>query len=152
MKMPDVNVLVYAHRVEDPAHDFYSAWLHALANGEAPFALSVLVASGFVRVVTHARFAPAPSELEQAVAFVEVLASAPSCRLLGAGPESWQLVRDICRKTATRGARVSDAHHAAVAIEHGCTWVSRDADFRRFEPHGLAFELLEPPAGRRSRS
>jgi hypothetical protein len=144
MKMPDVNVLVYAHRVEDPAHAFYRDWLDRVVNGRAPFALSVLVAAGFVRVVTHTRFRPAPSELEEAVAFVEVMASAPGCRLVGAGHMSWQLLRDLCRKTATRGAKVSDAQHAAVAIEHGCTLVSRDPDFRRFEDQGLTFELLEP--------
>jgi toxin-antitoxin system PIN domain toxin len=142
--MPDVNVLVYAHRSEDPAHRFYREWLEALANGRAPFALSVLVAAGFVRVVTHSKFPPAPSALEQAIAFVEVLASSPSCRLVGAGPASWELVRDLCRKTKIVGHRVSDAHHAAVAIDQGCTLVSRDAGFARFVPHGLEFEHLEP--------
>lgn len=48
--------------------------------------------------------------------------------------------------TKTRGAQVSDALHAAVAIEHGCTLVSLDPDFKRFKPHGLKFELLEPSA------
>lgn len=142
--MPDVNVLVYAHRAEDPAHRFYRGWLENLANGPAPFAVSTLVAAGFVRVVTHAKFRPAPSELEEAVAFVEVLVSAPGCRVVGAGQTSWQLLRDLCRRTGTRGAKVSDAHHAAVAIEHGCTLVSRDSDFARFQPQGLSFELLEP--------
>lgn len=144
MKMPDVNVLVYAYRAEDPAHPFYRSWLDDLVNGPSPFALSVLVAGGFVRVVTHAKFRPAPSELEEAMAFVEVLAGAPACRVVGAGPKSWSILRDLCRKTATRGAKVSDAQHAAVAIEHGCTLVSRDPDFRCFEVHGLTFDLLEP--------
>lgn len=143
--MPDVNVLVYAHRAEDPAHRFYYQWLDELVNGPAPFALSVLVAAAFVRVVTSPRFPPAPSELEQAVAFIEVLSSSSNCRWVGAGPDTWRLIRDLCRTTKTRGSKVSDAQHAAVAIEHGCTLVSRDLGFRRFEPHGLSFELLEPP-------
>jgi toxin-antitoxin system PIN domain toxin len=142
--MPDVNVLIYAHRAEDPAHGFYRSWLEELASGPSPFGLSVLVASGFIRVVTHPRFPPAPSPLEQALAFVETLSDAPNCRVLGAGPSSWALVKDMCRKTKTRGAQVSDALHAAVAIEHGCTLISRDADFVRFKPLGLDFELLEP--------
>jgi uncharacterized protein len=144
MKCPDVNVLVYAHREEDPTHEYFAGWLDRVVNGPAPFALSVLSASAFVRIVTHAKFPPAPTELEQALAFVEVLVGAPGCRLIGAGPRSWPLTRDLCRKTKTRGPRVSDAHHAAVAIENGCTLVSRDADFQRFVPHGLSFELLEP--------
>lgn len=144
MRLPDVNILVYAHRVEDPVHEFYSRWLAALLTGPAPFALSGLVAAAFVRIVTHPKFPPAPSELEQAIAFIEILSTAPNCRLVGAGPSNWPLVRELCRSTKSRGSKVSDAQHAAVAIEHGCTLVTRDSDFRRFTVHGLDVELLEP--------
>ena len=34
MQMPDVNILVYAHREESPGHVRYAAWLKAMANGE----------------------------------------------------------------------------------------------------------------------
>jgi hypothetical protein len=44
MQMPDVNILVYAHRREDPNHEFYRSWVENLANGKEPFALSALVA------------------------------------------------------------------------------------------------------------
>ncbi len=144
MLLPDVNILIYAHRVDDPAHGFSSKWLHALVNGRAPFALSILVASAFARVVTNPRFPPAPAELEQAFGFIEVVASSPACRLVGAGPGTWPLVRDLCRRTKTTGPKISDAHHAAVAIEHGCTFVTRDRDFQRFVVHGLDLEVLEP--------
>jgi hypothetical protein len=30
-------------------------------------------------------------------------------------------------------------------MEQGCRWVTRDEDFARFAPHGLEWELLEPP-------
>lgn len=54
MHMPDVNILIYAHRREDPDHQFYRAWIERVANGPEPFALSILVAAAFVRIVTHA--------------------------------------------------------------------------------------------------
>lgn len=95
-------------------------------------------------MVTHPRFPSAPTTLEQAMAFIEVLSSAPSCRWVGAGTENWPLVRELCRRTKTLGPGVGEAQHAAVAIEHGCTLVSRDPDFQRFQAHGLSFELLEP--------
>lgn len=60
MQMPDVNILVYAHRREDPSHEFYRAWVEHLANGSEPFALSALVAVAFVRIVTHPRFSVPP--------------------------------------------------------------------------------------------
>src|SRR5262249_33153337 len=139
MEMPDVNILIYAHRRDDSVHGFYRSWLEQLAGGPSPFALSALVATAFVRIVTGPRFKNGPSELDDAISFVDGLATAPSCRLVGVSTGSWALTRDLCRNTRTTGARISDAHHAAVAIEHGCTFVSRDPDFRRFEPHGLSF-------------
>src|SRR6185312_7980117 len=106
-------------------------------------ALSILVAAAFVRVVTNPKFPPAPSSLSEALAFIDTLMSAPNCRVVGAGPD-WSILRNLCAQTNLRGATISDAHHAAVAIEHGCVLVSRDRHFRRFEPHGLSFQLLEP--------
>lgn len=38
--MPDVNILVYAHRQEEETHRFYREWLESLVNDRAPFALS----------------------------------------------------------------------------------------------------------------
>jgi uncharacterized protein len=55
MRMPDVNVLVYAHRKDEAAHDAYLDWLERLVEGPEPFSLSVLVAVGFVRAVTNPR-------------------------------------------------------------------------------------------------
>jgi predicted nucleic acid-binding protein len=40
MLMPDVNILVYAHRHEEPAHSAYLAWFENMVNGPEPFALS----------------------------------------------------------------------------------------------------------------
>lgn len=43
MVMPDVNVLVYAHRADTREHLEHAAWISRLAGGEEPFALSELV-------------------------------------------------------------------------------------------------------------
>jgi uncharacterized protein len=52
MLMPDINILVYAHREEEKCHEVYFKWLKTLIDGPEPFALSVLVAVDFVRIVT----------------------------------------------------------------------------------------------------
>jgi predicted nucleic acid-binding protein len=39
---------------------------------------------------------------------------------------------------ANTGKLVADTQHAALAIAAGATWVTRDADFKRFEPAGSA--------------
>jgi hypothetical protein len=37
MQLPDVNVLIYAHREDAPEHDRYAAWLRALTDSDEPF-------------------------------------------------------------------------------------------------------------------
>lgn len=144
MKMPDVNVLVYAHRQDESAHEFYRDWLNQLVNSDAPFGLSALVALAFVRIVTHPRARQDPTPLSVALETVERLRETPACRWLLPGARHWELTAMLCRKTGATGKQVADAQHAAVAIEHGCCWVTRDDDFAGFAPHGLEWEHLVP--------
>ena len=48
MLMPDVNILIYAHREEEKCHEAYAKWLKTLIDGAEPFALSVLVGVGSI--------------------------------------------------------------------------------------------------------
>src|SRR5438105_11601844 len=141
MLMPDVNVLVYAHREEDPRHDAYAAWLSSLVVGHEPFALSVLVAVGFVRIIT-ARTVIGATPLALALAYVEELMARANCRTVMPGPDHFVDVARLCRAVGAAGKLVADAQHAAVAIANGCTWVTADRDFERFVPHGLRWQLL----------
>ncbi len=136
--MPDVNVLVYAHRREFPEHDDHAAWVVRLAAGSEPFALSDLVCSGFLRIVTNARLWKEPTAPERALEFVERLRRRRSCRSLTPGPEHWAIFTRLYSACNARGKLVADAYHAALAIENGCTLVTCDADFARFP--GLRWE------------
>jgi toxin-antitoxin system PIN domain toxin len=142
MLMPDVNVLVYAHRADETVHRAYKRWLTELVNGRQPFALSVLVAVGFVRVVTHPSIYPLATPLATALAVVDQMVAHPRCRLVVPSSEHWRQVADLCRLTRASGKLVADAQHAAIAIAEGCTWVTRDADFASFAPHGLRWQHL----------
>lgn len=130
--MPDVNVLVYAHRVESPDHARYADWLVDLANGPEPFGLSDLVCSAFVRIVTLARLWSPPTSLAQALAFVDRLRQCDNCRKLTPGPDNWSMFSQLCLAAGAQGKLVADAYHAALAIEHGCEVVTADADFSQF--------------------
>jgi toxin-antitoxin system PIN domain toxin len=130
--LPDVNVLIYAHRAESPEHAAYARWLTALATGEEPFGLSELVLSGVVRIVTNPRVFKMPTPLETALAFVDELLRRPNAVRLRAGPRHFEIFGGLCRQTNASGKLVADAYHAALAIEHGCEWVTTDADFGRF--------------------
>ena len=134
MRMPDVNILVYAHREESPDHKRYAAWLRQLATGLEPFALSESVLHGFVRVVTNARIFDPPSSAAHAFRFLDALLARPTCSLIRPGPQHFSIFRRMCEQGRLRGKLVADAAHAALAIESGCKWVTADTDFARFAP------------------
>lgn len=142
MLMPDVNVLVYAHREEEKCHEAYANWLKNLVDGPEPFALSVLVAVGFVRIVTNRRIYGDPTPLPIALAFIEQMTSHPRCRTATPSESHLGEVIRLCRAASAMGKLVADAQHAALAISEGCTWVTRDGDFGKFEPHGLRWTHL----------
>lgn len=141
MQMPDVNILVYAHRDGIEGHERYAEWLTALATGPSPFALSEPVLQGFVRVVTNPRIFDPPSSAADAFRFLDALLERPGCALLRPGPAHWRIFRTLCLDKVIRGKVVADAAHAALAVEYGCEWVSTDTDFARFEP-ALRFRHL----------
>ena len=133
MLLPDVNVLIYAHiDGSTPEHAAYAQWVTRLATGPEPFALSVLVLSGFIRIATHPRAFDPPVTLDAALAFVSSLTERPNARIIGPGPDHIAIFERLCRTAGATGKLVADAQHAAIALEHGCTMVSADADFGRF--------------------
>lgn len=132
MLLPDVNVLIYAHRRESPEHPRYAAWLRGMTEGPEPFALSELGASGFVRIVTNPKIWDEPTTTEEALEFIARLRHRSNARLLSHGPGSWDIFASLCRAAKARGKLVADAYHAALAIEHGCEFVTADGDFSRF--------------------
>jgi uncharacterized protein len=132
MDLPDVNVLVYAHREDAEDHERYARWLEALVESDAPFGLSDLVLSGFLRVVTHPRIFDPPTPLEGAMTFVESLRTRPNCVPVAAGERHWELFTGLCRRVGAKGNAVPDAYLAALAIESGNEWVTADRGFARF--------------------
>ncbi|MDI3389941.1 type II toxin-antitoxin system VapC family toxin [Streptomyces sp. B-S-A8] len=128
----DANVLVHAFRKDAEEHDAYNRWLTERLNGEEPVAISSVVASGFVRIVTHPRIFPDPAPVAAALEFVEALRQAPAAVPLREGERHWEIFGRLCRKVSARGNLVPDAHLAALAIESGATLYSADRGFARF--------------------
>jgi toxin-antitoxin system PIN domain toxin len=131
--LPDVNVLVYAHRRDSRQHAELRPWLEGVIAADQAYGMSDLVLSGFVRIVTHPRIFREPSALDDALTFADQLLSPPNCVLVQPGPRHWQIFARLCRSAAARGNLVADAWFAALAIEAGCEWISTDRDFARFE-------------------
>jgi predicted nucleic acid-binding protein len=66
-------------------HEQNADWLKAVVDGPEPFALGVLVAVGFVRIVTNTTIYEDPTPLPVALAAIEQLAAHPRCRLARLG-------------------------------------------------------------------
>jgi toxin-antitoxin system PIN domain toxin len=145
MILADVNVYIYAHRQDLAEHADYANWLVELVESEEPFAASELALSGFLRIVTNPKIFHTPTPLDTALAFVSEILDRPNCVPLRPGPRHWALFTDLCRTARARGKLVADAYHAALAIEHGCEFVSADGDFARFK--GLRWRHPLSPGG-----
>jgi len=128
----DVNVLLNAHRPGQEHHGVARELLERTVNAPAPFAVSELVLSAFVRIATSPRAFAVPTPLEVAFRFTHGLLRRSNTRVVRPGERHWAIFEQLCRRTQARGALIADAQHAAIAIEHGCEWVSFDRDFARF--------------------
>ncbi|MET0167571.1 MAG: type II toxin-antitoxin system VapC family toxin [Vicinamibacterales bacterium] len=133
MLLFDVNVLAYAHREDAENHIAYREWLETVINADAAFAISELVLSGFVRVVTHPKVFIKPTPVGDALAFAGQLRDQPNCVPLQPGPRHWDIFRRLCLESGVKGNLVPDAYLAALAIESGSEWITTDRDFSRFK-------------------
>ena len=133
MILPDVNVLIYAHRRDARHHRAYRDWLEGILNGDVAYAVSDVVLSGFVRVATHPRVMTPPSTIDQALTFTARLLDQPHCVMVRPGARHWEIFGRLCREIGARGNQVSDAFLAALALEAGCEIITNDRDFARFK-------------------
>jgi toxin-antitoxin system PIN domain toxin len=132
MILPDVNVLIYAFRRDDPHHTLCNAWLTGVVADEGRFGVSPLALAALIRVTTNQRSYRNASTLSEAFTFCDYLLNQPNCQVVEPGDRHWSIFARLCRQTNTRGPRVTDAWFAALAIEWGCEWITLDRDYARF--------------------
>lgn len=139
MFLPDVNILVYAHRQDSLQHELCLSWLETLVNSDEAFAMSELVLSGFLRIVTHPKIFNPPSSHQDAWLFIEQIRNQPNCVIVSPQKRHWDIFTKLCEQANARGNLIPDAYHAALAIETGSEWITTDHDFSRFS--GLRWSL-----------
>ena len=132
MILPDVNVLVYAHREECERHAEYRAWLEGVFASGSAFGISDLVMSGCLRILTHPKIFNPPTPAVEALAFVHQVREHTLAVAVRPGQRHWQVFCGLCEKVGARGNLVADAFLAALAIESGSEWITTDGDYARF--------------------
>ena len=132
MKVVDLNLLLYAVNRDSEKHAAAKAWLEDTLSAVERVALPWVVLLGFIRVVTHPQVLRRPLKADEALAVVDSWLAQPQVIPLYPGEEHWRILRSLLADAGTAGNLTTDAHLAALAIEHGAELCSTDGDFARF--------------------
>ena len=132
MILPDVNILVFAHNVDSPHHTVVRAWWADALSGSELVALPWVTLLGFIRIATNRAAFQQPLPVDEALERVESWLAQPNVRIVHPGSRHAELLTGFLQDLGTAGNLTTDAHLAALAVEHGATLYSTDADFLRF--------------------
>jgi len=130
--LPDTNILIYAYNEDAPEHKAARAWLENRLSGAEPVALAWATISGFLRVSTNARIIEKPLHITKATEIIDEWLVQPSIRIIRPGERHWPILKKLLTMINLGGNLITDAHLAALAIEHDCELCSTDTDFARF--------------------
>jgi len=133
MILPDVNVIVHAYNADSPVHPRAKAWWEETLGAPGPVGLTWSVVLGYIRISTHTRILSNPLSPSIACSHVESWLAQPQVALIHPGQRHAAILFGLLRGLGTAGNLTSDAHLAALAIEHQAEVVSTDADFGRFQ-------------------
>ena len=132
MILPDINLLVFAYNRHAPHHAEAREWWEELLNGSDPVGLPWAVVCGFVRLMTHPAVLVHPLDPGRAVYHVQSWFDRPVVEVLEPGPRHLSIFGKLLESVGVAASLTTDAHLAAIAIEHQCELHSNDADFARF--------------------
>jgi toxin-antitoxin system PIN domain toxin len=132
VKLPDANLLVYAYDEHSPHRPASRAWLERALSGRESLAFAWLVLVAFVRLSTNPRISAEPYSAGEALDIVDGWLAQPNATIVHPTQRHAAVLRELLEPLGTAGNLTGDAHLAALAIEHGATLYSADADFFRF--------------------
>jgi toxin-antitoxin system PIN domain toxin len=135
MILVDANILIYAVNEDAPLHRKAKAWLEDTISGPETVGFSWNVLLAFLRLTTRPGVFRNPLPLETAFDLIASWLDQPSASVVHAGARHLRVLRELLLPMGSGGNLTSDAHLAALAIEHGAVLCSSDNDFIRF--HGL---------------
>ncbi len=128
----DANILLYAYDSTSAHHERAKAWLEERLSGVEAFGFAWATLLAFVRLASSARVFESPFRVEESLDIVDAWLAAPCATVLHPGPRHALLLRQLLEPLGAAGNLTTDAHLAALALEHDAELCSADADFSRF--------------------
>ncbi len=128
----DLNLLIYALNEDAPQHHHALGWWEEIMSSDTPVGLSWSVLLGFLRITTNPRILPRPLSARQAVEVVDDWLAHPLTQILEPTRQHWTILKELLAPLGTAANLTTDAHLAALSIEHGALLYSADSDFSRF--------------------
>jgi toxin-antitoxin system PIN domain toxin len=135
MILLDANLLIYAVNADAPLHGKAKSWLESALSGQETVGFSWNVLLAFLRLTTRPGLFRHPLPVDTAFDLVAAWLDRKCAVIVHPGPRHLQILRELLRPLGAGGNLTSDAHLAALAIEHRAELCSSDTDFARF--HGL---------------
>lgn len=132
MIIVDVNLLVYAVNTLSTNHRAAKNWWEDVLSRGEMIGLPLQVILGFIRLTTRPGIGMNPVPIGEAFDTVEDWLKIPTVSLVEPGERHLLILRTLLMQARTAGNLTSDAHLAALAIEHHAELCSADRDFARF--------------------
>lgn len=140
MRTPDANLLLYAVNADCAQQPVAATWLEEAFAQAAGIGFAWAAVLGFLRLSTKPGIFSEPLELTDALGIMDEWLNHPNARILNPGERHATLLPRLLTGAGVGGNLASDAHLAAIAIEHGATLGTWDREFERFP--GLRLECL----------
>ncbi len=132
MILVDANLLLYAEDSLSEHHEAARAWWDVQLSSSDAVGLCWPVLNAFIRISTNARLHQRPLTIREAIERVQSWLDQSCVRLIQPTDQHWTIFQQMLSGGKAVGNLVSDAHLAALAVEHNCVLQSTDADFSRF--------------------
>lgn len=132
MIIPDINLLVYAYNDGATQHATAREWWEGLLRGVEHVGIAWVVSIGFIRLMSNDQVIRSPLSPSDAANRTKDWFRCPHIRPLNPGDRHLEYFHRNLAKLGSGRNLITDAHLAALAMEHDAVLHTNDSDFVRF--------------------
>lgn len=128
----DVNLLLYAHMRSSPFFRPARTWFEKTLSSDERVGIPLQSILAFLRITTNKKVPLGRLEVEAALAIVDGWLDQAIVEVLYPAADHWRIFRRLLLEGRASGDIGTDAHLAALTVEHAGTLYTTDSDFARF--------------------